>query len=48
VPTGFWYGHVKETGLVVDWRIIIKWILKEQNERDWIDVAQDRKGGLLL
>jgi hypothetical protein len=29
VPTEFWYGNVKKKDLVVEWRIILKWIFKD-------------------
>ena len=42
---GFWWGNLTERvhleDLVVDGRIILKWIL-EKWDRDWFDVAQDR------
>ena len=34
VPTGFWYGNLREIYLVLDWRIILKWIFKEYDEGD--------------
>jgi len=27
--TGFWYGNIREIDLVLDWRIILKWMFKE-------------------
>jgi hypothetical protein len=48
VPTGFLYGHLNETDLFVNWRIILKCIFKEQDEGAWIDLAQDRNKWLVF
>jgi hypothetical protein len=44
---GVWWGNLRERGhfenLVVDERIILKWIFKKWDRgMDWSDLAQDR------
>jgi len=46
--TRFWWGYLSERENLedpgVDWRIILRWILRKWDRRgmDWIDLAQDR------
>jgi hypothetical protein len=47
VPTGFWWGNLREEdhleGPSFDGRIILKWILEKWDVgMDWIDLVQDR------
>jgi hypothetical protein len=47
VHTGFWWGDLREGDHLgypgVDWRIILKWILKKwDGGMDLIELAQDR------
>ena len=42
MPTGVWYGNLREIDLVVDWVILLKRICKELDKGDWIDLTQDR------
>jgi len=45
VYTGFWLGKADGTPpgkQSVDGRIILRWIFRKWNVRDWIDVTQDR------
>jgi hypothetical protein len=43
--TGFWWGDLRQGDYLgdpgVDWRIILKWILKKcDGSMDWIELAQ--------
>jgi hypothetical protein len=44
--TGLWWGNLMERaqleGLDLDWKTILKWILKCDGDIDWIDMLQDR------
>jgi hypothetical protein len=44
--TEFWLESLKgrhhSEGLGIDGRIILKWVLKKQGQREWIHLAEDR------
>jgi hypothetical protein len=46
--TGFWWGNLKERGHIedphVDERVILKWIVEEQNGRVWTGLRRLRMG----
>ena len=46
--TGFWWGNLKERGNIedphVDERVILKWIVEEQNGRVWTGLRRLRMG----
>jgi hypothetical protein len=49
VPTGFWWGHLREGDHLgdpgVDGRKILKWLLKTwDGGMDWLELAQDKDG----
>jgi len=46
VYAGFWWGNLKEKDNLgdpsLDGRIILRWIFRNLDGLDWIDLAQDR------
>jgi hypothetical protein len=46
VYTGFWWGSLRERDHLgdpgVDGRIILRWIFRKWDVRDWIELAQGR------